>query len=103
MKIIQPVGIFDGRQGREIHNQICKFIDTGLETFLLDFQSVNFMDSSGFGTLLLILKTVQKEQARLVICSINEQIRMILELSDTTKIFEVLPDQDTFIKNLTLA
>ncbi|WP_335037256.1 STAS domain-containing protein [Nostoc sp.] len=103
MKLIQPIGIFDGRQGREIHNQIGKFIDTGVKIFLLDFQSVNFMDSSGFGALLLMLKTVQKDQGRLVICSINEQIRMILELSDTTKIFEVLPDQDTFMKNLTLA
>ncbi|MBD2200070.1 MULTISPECIES: STAS domain-containing protein [Calothrix] len=103
VKVIQPAGIFNGKQGRETYEQMSKLMAAGAKTFLLDFQAVTFMDSSGFGTLLSMLKTVQQEQGRLVLCSINEQIRMILELSNTTTIFEVLPDQAAFMEQLTPA
>ncbi|MEH1867234.1 MAG: STAS domain-containing protein [Nostoc sp.] len=101
VKVIQPCGIFDGRKGRQINEEISKLIESGIETFLIDFQSIKFMDSSGFGTLLLTLRIVKEKQSRLVICSINEQIKMILDISDTTKIFEVFPDQESFINQVT--
>jgi len=93
-KIIQPSGFFDGKKGRQIHEEIST-------TILIDFQFVTFMDSSGFGTLLLTLKTVRQKKARLALCSINEQIKMILELSDTSKVFEVFPDQAAFMQTVT--
>ncbi|MBD2249845.1 STAS domain-containing protein [Nostoc parmelioides] len=101
MKIIQPSGFFDGRKGRQIHEEISKNITSDITTFLIDFQSVTFMDSSGFGTLLLTLKTVRQKKVRLALCSINEQIKMILELSDTSKVFEVFPDQAAFMETIT--
>jgi anti-anti-sigma factor len=98
---IQISGIFDSRKGREIHEQIKNFMAADVKIFLLDFQNVKFMDSSGFGTLLSMLKTVQKAHGRLVICSLNEQIRMILELTNTISVFEVLPEPAAFMENFT--
>jgi anti-anti-sigma factor len=58
------------------------------------------MDSSGFGTLLLTIKTMRDKGIRLVICSINEQIKMILDLSNTLQVFEVFPDQSSFLQTV---
>jgi anti-anti-sigma factor len=97
MKIIQPSGIFDGTQGRKIHEEISLLIASGINDFMIDFKTVHFMDSSGFGSLLLILKKVQKQQGNLVICGINAQIKMIFDISGTADIFNVIPDQDSFM------
>ncbi|MBD2209598.1 STAS domain-containing protein [Nostoc linckia FACHB-104] len=101
LKVIQPQGIFDGRNGRKVCEEMNKFMETGVKTIVLDFQDITFMDSSGFGTLLLTLKIMRKQEGRLVLCSINEQIKMILELSDTTQAFEVFPNQASFMEEVT--
>lgn len=100
IKVIQPRGIFDGRRGRKLYQEVIDMIDKKIETVLVDCQDINFMDSSGFGTLLLTLKTVRQKKGRLVLCSLNDQIKMILELSDTANIFEVFPDQISFIETV---
>ncbi|MBD2497779.1 STAS domain-containing protein [Nostoc sp. FACHB-280] len=101
VKIIKPTGIFDGKKGRQINERITKLLESEIKNFLLDFQSVNFMDSAGFGTLILTLKTVKDKQGRLSICGINEQIKLIFDISGTTKAFDVFPDQESFIKKAT--
>lgn len=101
VQVIQPSGIFDGRKGRQINERVSKLLESGIETFLIDFQAINFMDSAGFGTLLLTLKTVRDKQKRLVICAINDQIKMILDLSGTTTVFEVISSQEDFMETVT--
>lgn len=100
IKVIQPFGIFDGRKGRKIHEEMTSLIEAGTNNFLIDFQLVTFMDSSGFGTLLLTLKTIREKQGRLALCGINDQVKMILEISDTAKVFEVFPNQESFMEEL---
>ncbi|MBU7583574.1 MAG: STAS domain-containing protein [Nostoc sp. TH1S01] len=101
VKVIKPSGIFDGKKGRQINERVSKLLDSGFTTFLIDFQAVNFMDSAGFGTLILTLKTVKDHQGHLSLCGINEQIKMILDISGTTNAFEIFPDQESFIKKAT--
>lgn len=100
IKVIQPRGIFDGRNGRKLYQEVIDIIESGISTVLIDCQYITFMDSSGFGTLLLTLKTVRQKEVRLVLCSLNEQIRMILDLSDTARVFEVFPDQASFTQTV---
>ena len=101
LKIIQPLGIFDVRKGKPIQEEIIDLVELGINYFLIDFQSVTFMDSSGFGTMILILKTIKEKKVRLALCAINEQIRMILEMSGTTNAFEIFPNQESFLQQLT--
>lgn len=98
IKILQPSGFFDGRQGRKIHEELSEIIASGAKIILIDFQSITFMDSSGFGTLLLTLKKIRQQEAKLALCSINDQIRMILDLTNTSKVFDVFPDQASFLQ-----
>lgn len=103
VKVIQPQGIFDGRKGRKLYEEVIDIINSDIKTVLIDFQSISFMDSSGFGTLLLTLKTVRQKQGRLVLCSINEQVKMIIDISNTANIFEVFPNQISFTQTVAQA
>ncbi len=89
IKVVRPSGIMDGTQCRNFRHEIVSLLEDSATSIVIDFQNVTFMDSSGLGTLVLCLKTVRTAGADLYLCSINEQIKMLLELTSMDKVFEV--------------
>lgn len=100
VEIVQPSGILDGTNGNQLRNQVLAAIAAGGTIILIDCQSVNFMDSNGFGALITCLKKVREAGGRLALCAINDQVRLILELTGTHQVFEVFPDRETFYQSL---
>uniref|UniRef100_B8HJR8 Anti-sigma factor antagonist n=1 Tax=Cyanothece sp. (strain PCC 7425 / ATCC 29141) TaxID=395961 RepID=B8HJR8_CYAP4 len=100
VEIVQPSGILDGTNGNELRNQVLAAIAAGGTIILIDCQSVTFMDSNGFGALITCLKKVREAGGRLALCAINDQVRLILELTGTHQVFEVFSDREAFYQSL---
>jgi anti-anti-sigma factor len=67
---------------------------------VIDCENVSFIDSSGLGALVLVFKTLKEVHSRMVICSINEQVRILFELTGMDKVFEIFPSQVAFNQSL---
>jgi anti-sigma B factor antagonist len=100
IKIIQPSGILDGTTAQEFRQQIKSLAEKQVSIILIDFKDVKFMDSSGLGALILSLKTVRSAGIKMVLCSINDQIRMLFELTSMDRVFEIYPSREEFEKTL---
>ncbi|AFZ34345.1 anti-sigma-factor antagonist [Stanieria cyanosphaera PCC 7437] len=100
IQVIEPNGILDGTKAQEFRQKINESIESGAEIILVDFNDVTFMDSSGLGALVLALKSVRAAGAKLFICSINEQIRMLFELTSMDRVFEIFPSREDLEKKL---
>jgi anti-anti-sigma factor len=96
VKIFQPNGILDSTKSQEFRQNITEVLESGAKIVLVDFQDVTFMDSSGLGALVLAFKALRAADSKLVICSINEQIRILFELTGMDKVFEIFSNQDDF-------
>lgn len=96
VQIIEPEGILDGTKTADFKQQIDQSIDSGVDTILVDFSNVTFMDSSGLGALVKAFKTLQAADIRLFLCSINEQIKMLFELTSMDNYFTILSDRQEF-------
>jgi anti-anti-sigma factor len=96
VKIFQPNGIIDATKSQEFRQNIAEVLESGAKIVLVDFQDVTFMDSSGLGALVLAFKALRAADSKLVICSINEQIRILFELTGMDKVFEIFINQDDF-------
>ncbi len=96
VKVIKLSGNLNATTSQEFRQSITKIIEVGVKIVLLDFQDVTFMDSSGLGALVLAFKTLRAADIQLVICSINEQVRILFELTNMDKIFEVFPSKEAF-------
>ena len=59
---------------------------------VLDLSSVEFMDSSGLGVLLSVLRRVITDDGDLVLCGLSPQVRYLLELVRMHKIVNVYDD-----------
>ena len=96
IKVLQPSGILDGTKAGQFRQEISNLVESNVDIVLIDFQDVTFMDSSGLGALVLALKTVRAAGGKLVICSVNEQIKMLFELTSMDRVFEISPSREDF-------
>ena len=101
VQIVKPEGILDGTKTDKFRQEINESVKAGANIVLVDFSDVTFMDSSGLGALVLSLKTVRSADAQLFVCSINEQIKMLFELTSMDRVFEIFVDREEFEQKIT--
>ena len=96
VKVIKLTGNLNATTSQDFRQNITNILETGAKIVLVDFKDVTFMDSSGLGALVLAFKTLRAADSKLVICSISEQVRILFELTNMDKVFEIFPNQDAF-------
>lgn len=95
-KVLEPTGLIDNAGGTQIRRDVSDLLKLGIEAILIDFSNITFMDSSGLGALVATLQQVRKQESQLYLCSLNDQVSIILELTKMDKIFDILPDRAAF-------
>ncbi|GAB4284352.1 MAG: STAS domain-containing protein [Oscillatoriaceae cyanobacterium] len=100
-EVVRPNGILDGTQAIQLRQEIGQRLDKKAEIILIDLQEVTFIDSSGLGALVSALKMVRTRGGKLFICSINDQVRMLFELTSMDRVFKVYKDESTFKNEFT--
>ncbi len=100
IEVVQLNGILNITNSTEREQYITQLIESGAKIILVDCQDVSFMDSSALGALVLAFKTLREADTRLVLCSINEQIRILFELTGMDNVFEIFSNQDEFNQSL---
>ncbi|BAY62763.1 anti-sigma-factor antagonist [Calothrix brevissima NIES-22] len=96
VQIIKLKGIINSATSQDLRQRLNELIEKGAKIVLVDFQDVTFMDSSGLGALVLAFKTLRAANRQLVLCSINEQVRILFELTSMDKVFDIFASQDEF-------
>lgn len=92
LKIFKPHGRIDAERYQEIRNQIMGIINTKTEILVIDLKNVQFIDSRGLGLLIAILKYMHSINGKLVLCTPNLEVKMLLSLTNTISLFEIYDD-----------
>lgn len=89
--VVVPTGpSLDAREAREFKDRIIELINTSNNhSIVIDMHNLQFIDSSGLGTFLSILKTLHAQKGELKLSNLNKPIRTIFELVSMHKIFEI--------------
>ena len=101
-KIVQPVGILDGIQGTQLRREVTSLIESGVRNILIDCAKIKFIDSSGLGALVTIMKSTKQVNGKFAICSINDQVKILLELTNMNKVLNIVHNQDSFLEELSV-
>lgn len=96
VKIVRPSGILDGVRANQLRNDISEIVATGTDIVLIDLQDVKFIDSSGLGVLVSVMKMVKTAGGKFFVCSLNHQVKMLFELTKMDSVFERFANQDEF-------
>ncbi len=101
--VIQPSGVLDGPYTGQICQEIDNILTDGIQTILVDFQQVTFMNSFGISALVSSLESVNAGGAELFLCSLNDQIKLIFELTRMDQTFTICCDREAFEREMLAA
>lgn len=76
-------------------------IGSGNTSLLLDFSMVDFIDSSGIGAIISILKTLGGKGS-VSICCLSETVNTVFRLSRMDKIFHISASREDALKTLNI-
>jgi anti-sigma B factor antagonist len=99
-KVIEPNGILNVTQASQLRTQVDDLVSTGVKEILIDLKDVSFMDSSGLAGLVIALKAIQSVGGQLCICSLNDQVRLLFELTNMMQVFDIFADREAFEQSL---
>ncbi len=100
VKVIKLSGNLNANTIKDFREQVDQSFESEPRILLIDCENVAFIDSSGLGALVLAFKTLKEANTRMVICSINEQVRILFELTGMDKVFEIFPDEEALNQTL---
>jgi anti-sigma B factor antagonist len=75
-----------------LREQVTTAIAAGRVRIVVDLGGTTFMDSSGLGALIGCLKTARQADGDLRIAAPNEQVRMVLRLSNVDRVLRSYDD-----------
>lgn len=96
VQVIEPTGILDSTKAEEFRQLVEDMLQNGAEIILVDLKDITFIDSSGLGTLVVLLKKIRGLNRTLCICSMNDQVRMLFELTSMDRVFEIYENRQAF-------
>ncbi len=65
-------------------------------TLLVDLQNVAFLDSKGLGALLGALKIASAHNGKLFLCSLQESVRLLCEITKMDRVFTIFESHESF-------
>jgi len=96
VRVLQHKGVLDGSSANNLCAEIVNAAQGDSAIFLLNFQDVTFMNSSGIGALVAALKEVKKSNSQLFICSMSTQVSEIFRITKLDKLFKVFESREDF-------
>lgn len=87
--VIHMKGRIDASSAKDLEQQCLGLIGTGEKNLILDFSEVDYISSAGLRVVLLIGKQLSSSDSSLKLCSMNEIIMNVFEISGFSKLFKI--------------
>ncbi len=91
-------GRLDSNTSKILEDKVMDILSQGRKKLLMDFQDVDYINSTGLRVLLLALQQLKKNQGKLVLCSIKDYMKEVFEISGYTEIFPIFVTQEDALK-----
>ncbi|MFD2168863.1 anti-sigma F factor antagonist [Tumebacillus lipolyticus] len=92
--IVRMAGELDHHTAEMVRRQVESELDrSATENLILNLEQLSFMDSSGLGVILGRYKRVTQAGGRMALCSVNDQLKKLFELSGMLKILRIYPTE----------
>jgi anti-sigma B factor antagonist len=95
----QDVNRFNVLITDSVKEEVKSLFNTPNTKLILDLTGINFIDSSGFGVFLSIMKTANNNYGFFKICNINDEVMELFKLLQLHNVFEIYKTLDDALKS----
>ena len=89
----------DATCSMQFKDAVLAMADADKLKILIDMADVDFVDSSGLGTLVTCLHSVRKAGGVIKITSLQENPKHLFEITRLDRVFDIYDDRDTALKS----
>lgn len=90
----------EAANSREFKAKLVDLINEDHHSMILNLSQVEFIDSSGLGTLISVLKLLTSRQGSIAFCETQESVKRIFTLTRLNQVFSLYPTEEEAIKTL---
>ena len=94
--------IIDASSAADFKGQLVTWIQEGNTRILLDLSFIVFIDSSGLGAIISLLKLLT-EKGDICLCNIGEQVMSLFKLTRMDRIFRIYPSSAEALEAMKVA
>lgn len=100
LTIIEPIRKrLDASLAVRFREELVQLVEQGHRKLVVNLQQVEFIDSSGLGALVSVMKALGGNQ-NLVLCQVRETVLGLFKLTRMDKIFLILPTESEALARL---
>jgi len=99
VNVLTMKGRLDTGSAKAVKEKIGMLTKKNCLNIIIDMGDVNFIDSSGLGSLIASLRSVNKLGGDIKISSLQDPVRVIFELTRLHQVFEIFDDKNTAIES----
>lgn len=96
--ILQPAGRLDSTSSQQLQGELTRRISDGDKIIVLDFKELDYISSAGLRVLLLVGKDLTARDGKLSLCSLNDNVREVFEISGFVALFPIFGSVDDAIE-----
>lgn len=93
LKVLNFVGNLDTNTSPEAESKLNDLISAGEKKLLIDFEKLDYISSAGLRILLGTAKQLKSTGGELRICSLNETVKEVFEISGFDSILNVFSNE----------
>lgn len=91
--VVALSGQLDSRTAPEFEKTLLKLVAAGEHEILLDLGELEYVASAGLRIFVMVGKRLQADGGRLALCSLNESVMKVLEISGFVPLFPIRPNR----------
>lgn len=92
--VLNLSGRLDLASGSKLKEEIKKLTDKSQTSVHLNLSAVEFINSSGLGALVSIMKEIRLQKGRLTLSNLASYVQEIFEITQLSHIFEIFSDEE---------
>ncbi|MFC0199412.1 STAS domain-containing protein [Paracoccus rhizosphaerae] len=77
----------------DFRREASQLVDEGNNRIIIDLSDVRFVDSSGLGAIVGLLKKVGN-RGEVVVCGLSDAVRQMFRVTRMEKVFQIFPNPD---------
>jgi anti-sigma B factor antagonist len=93
------VNRFNALIAEPVKEQLKSYFNKPKTKLILNLENIDFVDSTGFGVFLSIMKTANNNYGFFKICSINPEVMELFKLLQLHNVFEIYSSQEDCIES----
>ena len=99
VSVLKLSGRLDAASAKSLKSQVDKLVKENIVRLVIDMGDVDFIDSSGLGSLVSSLRAVNKLDGDIKVVALQKQVRSIFELTRLHRIFGIFDDVAAAVKS----